>query len=271
MVGADDGLPPAGFVLADVARQPGAQPILEIRQATLRLGVRGAAGVAVGVSAGAGVIRQSDDAAKKSEDMLVGIGHPQRAGLDLLLGGRCFVPDPLRFAESRLGDGSGQDTAQAILHHLPLAGLRFRSLPALGLVGAVGRHDPTRLQTVDGRHGIVVAAVPLSQQRRVLGRRDGRMDPLVFIRRDCRRQGPPAVAVAQQHDEVGARGDPLATRDLAQADGHRLLVKPRFLAYAPAQVHRLEAAAVLPAQLAEPGKHPLLQGVALLLQVAEGG
>ncbi len=64
----------------------------------------------------------------------------------------------------------------------------------------------------------------------------------------------PAVAVAQQHDEVGARAELLAAGDLAQADVHRLLVERSFLADPPAQVDDLEARPMLLCKLRRRGK-----------------
>jgi hypothetical protein len=80
----------------------------------------------------------------------------------------------------------------------------------------------------------------------------------------------PAVALPEQHDEVGLDAGLLATLNLAQADLHGLLVERRLVAHAPAQVDGLKARVVLLAQLAQPGEDLALQRVALGFQVLKG-
>ena len=76
----------------------------------------------------------------------------------------------------------------------------------------------------------------------------------------------PAVALAEQHDEVGLDVGLLGALNLAEADLHDLhgqLVERRLVAYAPAQVDSLKARIVLLAQLAQPGEDVVLQSVLL--------
>src|ERR1035441_6948551 len=71
--------------------------------------------------------------------------------------------------------------------------------------------------------------------------------------------------------QVRARRDFLAASQLCHADVHGLLIERRFIADAPTQVNRLEAAAMGMAKTPQARKHPALQCVALLLQVIESG
>src|SRR6185295_16378664 len=82
---------------------------------------------------------------------------------------------------------------------------------------------------------------------------------------------PPAVAIAEEHDEVQRRRDPAAAADLFEADVHRAAIARRRVAHAPAQVDGLEASAALAAQCFEPRKHARLQHGPLADHVAEGG
>ncbi|MFZ3170319.1 MAG: hypothetical protein WA130_22120 [Candidatus Methanoperedens sp.] len=75
-----------------------------------------------------------------------------------------------------------------------------------------------------------------------------------LLSRSFCRQGTPAIAVAQQHNEVRARRSFLAALNLAKTDFHGLLIISSFLAHSPAQVDQLEARAVLLAEFAQVGE-----------------
>ena len=97
-----------------------------------------------------------------------------------------------------------------------------------------------------------------------------RLQRVPFGSRNPGGQRLPAVAVAEQHDEVRLDTGGLAAADLAQADLHRLLIERGLVADAPPQVDGLEPRAMLLAQRAELRKHLALERVALRLQVLEG-
>ena len=76
----------------------------------------------------------------------------------------------------------------------------------------------------------------------------------------------PAVALAEQTDEVGA-----AALDFRQAQGQDLAFGLGFVRDAPAQVHLTPGDAAALAQPAELGEDLLDEFLALLLHIAEGG
>ncbi len=201
---------------------------------------------------------QALNGAEEAEDVLVRILNLQCTRGDLLVGGRGDVGQGPVLVEVHPLDGRSQDGVKTSLDPRP------------GLVLFVFAPSLPWLEAVLGRICVVVPAIPLPEKLLVL-LRDALEDLFELGHGDLRRRWAPAVAVPQQHDEVGAGGGVLAASDLAQADVHRLLVQRGFLAHPPAQVNRLEASAVLLAQLAQPREHPRLQRVSLLLQVAEGG
>jgi hypothetical protein len=79
---------------------------------------------------------------------------------------------------------------------------------------------------------------------------------------------PPAVALAEQHNEVRLDTGLLAALNFAQADFHGLLVESLLVTYAPSQVNGLEEGTILLAELAQLWEHDALQSVTLGLQVS---
>ncbi len=93
------------------------------------------------------------------------------------------------------------------------------------------------------------------------------IQPFLFLDQSNRElTGHPAVAFAQQADEVGA-----AEFNLLQADGQHLAVLRLLLSDAPAQVHLHEIHAPLRAAPAQLRENLLHQHIPLHLHVAEGG
>ena len=71
-------------------------------------------------------------------------------------------------------------------------------------------------------------------------------------------QWTPAIAIAQQDQEVEIRGEVLAALQLSKTDRERAPDLARFLAHAPAQVNRLEAEALLAAEVLQGREDVLL-------------
>ena len=123
--------------------------------------------------------------------------------------------------------------------------------------------DFTRLgrRTYCRWHGVVVATVPTrpvllffrltlvedEERSGFLGHE--RQKPLEFIRIDLGRQGAPAVAVAEEDDEVRLGRELLTAFEFLPADIHCLLIECRLLADTPAKVNRLEPGPTLLAVL----------------------
>src|ERR1035437_5108145 len=126
-----------------------------------------------------------------------------------------------------------------------------------------------RLEQILRRHRVLVAFIPLVDQP-LIGVSGSIANLLELHSLDPRRQRAPAVALPEQHDEVGLDAGLLAALNLAQADIHGLLVERRLVAHTPAQVDGLEARAVRFAELAQAWEDLALQGVALGLQVFKG-
>jgi len=130
-------------------------------------------------------------------------------------------------------------------------------------------------QPIECRHGVVIFSVPLIQTLEpgviaALLAQEG-VDLVELIAWNLFRQRPPAVALAQQCDEVGRLGCAAAAIDLAQTNSNRMLIFGGFLTYAPTQIHRLERGIMGVTELLQAGKHSLAQRIALSLQVTERG
>ena len=257
---------PGDAVVVDVlVGEVSTQARRQVAQTRLGFGVWTAVVTQVEEVAGAAVRGQAVDGAEVAEGV-VGAGL-EGAFDDLLLGGRALVLDARGFRQVHPVHGPQQDAAQA----------SFRCGPrsAVLVPGAV----LARLEDVLGRDGVVVTAIPtlavvglgvLPEQQAPFLDGDVLQDGLELVGWDVSWRGSPAVALAEQDDEVGARRDALAAADLFEADGHRLLVERRLLADAPAQVDGLEAAAVLHAQVPQLRPDMLLERIPLGFHVAEG-
>ena len=86
------------------------------------------------------------------------------------------------------------------------------------------------------------------------GRESGREQDVEFVSGNARGQRPPAVAAAEECDEVGPGRRALAAADLLEADREGLLIAAGLFADAPAQIHRLEAGAAPAAEVCRRGK-----------------
>jgi len=190
--------------------------------------------------------------------VLCGVGHLQSTGIDLLFGGRGFVLLTLIVGEVGLGcleQGAAQRPLDFTLPHREVS-------KAILLLA--------RQQTVDWRRRVVIATIPCCQQLLVPFISDALFDAPVFAGGNLSRKRPPTVSITQQNNKVRPRRSALRTVHFIQADFHCLLVETCFFAHAPSQVDGLKTTAVLRAQIAQPGKDVFLNGVPLLLQVAEG-
>lgn len=88
---------------------------------------------------------------------------------------------------------------------------------------------------------------------------------------DLGRGGQPAIAIAENDQEIEARGDCLASPEFAQADVHRLLIERSMVADAPSEVDGLKKAVVSLAQFLHLREHRLVEHPTFLDEVAKGG
>ena len=215
------------------------------------------------------ILGQAFDLPEEAKDVLLRIWRLQRAFDNLLPGGGEGVFFQRGGAQPRAHCRAFQRCQQRALHP--------------GFPGGVIRIRPAglaRQRNVFGWDGIFIQAVPaciLRVERRASrpGRirvRPGAAAAPQTPRRGWRGQRAPAVAVAQQDDEVGARADGCWQRSISPRQmfivcwsraASSLTPQRRSMAW-----KRQPCAS---AELAQAREDVLLQGVALGLQVAEGG
>ena len=189
--------------------------------------------------------------------MLGCVGNGERAHDDFLFRRGGEILRAVDFVQMKLLNGGPQQFRENF----------FAPVPIRIAIGA----DRLCAEQILRRQRVVIAGVEATQELSGRGIGTERSDRGEFCGRHAWRQGTPAVAIAEENQEIRPRRDPLAAGDFGKTDLQGLLIAACIGADAPAKIDGLEPGAKTSAQIVDGGKHDPPQRLTLGCEVGERG
>jgi hypothetical protein len=137
------------------------------------------------------------------------------------------------------------------------------------IISAVVQVLFSSLKEIHGRHSVFIPSIPGVEDLPSRSRRGRLFKSSELVFRNLFGQGPPAVTVAQQNQEIGLGRNLLRAPQFLEANPHGAVVEACLTRDTPAQINGLELELPARAELLQLRDHVSLQGVAFMLEVRE--